>query len=169
MSTTVRVNTAVYAATHVATNLLRSIRQLVRETGLDTTKLTVQWATIERGLATWLRSGHLRMVVLEVLDEESDQLVGRFDFAIDYGYYASGDGDLWLDSQAVSHAVRKAGYQTTDCDYRIVVDTAPGAAEVIGWSPTTLRSTSGFSRHSIGTTVGGGSLGASLSYYRKNR
>ena len=169
MSTTVRVNTAVYAATHVATNLLRSIRQLVRETGMDTPQLTGQWQTIERGVATWLRGGHLRMMVLEVFDPVSDQLIGRFDFAIDYGYYASGDGDLWLDSQAVGHVVRKAGYRTSDCDYRIVVDTAPGAAEVIGWSSTEFRSTAGFSRHSIGTTVGGGSLGASLSYYRRNQ
>ena len=48
-------------------------------------------------MSSWLASKHLRALTLEVFDpnrKAGDDLVGRFDFTIDYGYYADGDGDL---------------------------------------------------------------------------
>ncbi len=171
-ATAVRVNTTVYATTHVATNMLRSIRQIVREAGLDPARLSDNWEVLETGVATWLRSGHLRGLVLEVHDptlSSGGDLVGRFDFVIDYGYYTDGDGDLWLDPDTVSYAVRKNGSYPSRCGYRVVADTAPGAPRVDGWVDTELRSTAGFMRHSVGTAIGGGSLGASLVYYARTR
>jgi hypothetical protein len=170
VTTAVRVNTAVYATTHVATNMLRSVRQIVREAGLDPARLRDSWAVLENGVATWLRSGDLRRLVLEVYDptrRAGGDLVGRFDFVIDYGYYADGDGDLWLDPDTVSYAVRKNGSYPSRCDYRVVADTAPGRPDVPGWSQTQFRSTAGFTRHTVGAAVGGGSLGASLAYYTR--
>jgi hypothetical protein len=37
---------------------------------------------------------------------------------------------------------------------------------VDGWSDTTLRSTDGMCRHTVGTALGGGSMGAGLSYWK---
>jgi hypothetical protein len=167
VSTTVRVSSAVYSATHVATNMLRGLKQIIAGCGLDATKFANQFEVLESGVSTWIRSGHLREFVLEVWDPKNpDHLVGRFDFTIDYGYYGSGDGDLWLDPDTVAWAIRKNGSYPSLCDYRVVADTAPGAADVAGWSNTMLRDTSGLRRHSVGTALGGGSMGAGLSYWK---
>ncbi|QNG55431.1 hypothetical protein H6H00_07060 [Pseudonocardia petroleophila] len=96
-----------------------------------------------------------------------NDLVGRFDFAIDYGYYSDGDGELWYDPDSIAFAVRKAGGYLSRCQYRVVATTAPGRPDVAGWSTTSLRETTGFQRHTTGTAVGGGALGASLAYYTR--
>ena len=169
-STAVRVNTTAYSTTHVATNMLKSIRQIVREAGLDTARLLNNWAVLENGVSTWLGSGHLQSLVLEVSDPTlatGKDLVGRFDFVIDYGYYGDGNGELWLDPDTVSYAVRKNGSYPSRCSYRLVADTLPGEPAVPGWSDTTFRSTNGFTRHTVGAAIGGGGLGATLAYYKK--
>ncbi len=165
--TAVSVSTATYSATHVATNMLRGLKKVVAGCGLDTTKLTQQWHVLDNGITAWVNSRHLEELVLEVWDpKDPDRLVGRFDFTIDYNYYGSGDGDLWLDPDTVAWAIRKNGSYPSSCDYRIVADTASGAPAVAGWSDTTMRATDGLRRHSVGTAVGGGSMGAGLSYWK---
>jgi hypothetical protein len=167
VSTTVRVSTAVYSATHVATNMLRGLKQVIVGCGLDARKFGQQFEVLENGVAAWVGSRHLRELVLEVWDPKNpERLVGRFDFTIDYDYYGSGDGDLWLDSETVAWAIKKNGAYPSQCDYGIVADTAPGAPDVTGWSGTTLRDTTGLRRHSVGTALGGGSTGAGLSYWK---
>jgi len=169
MTVAVRTNVTTYATTHVATNMLRSLKQLIQGCGLDPARLLSQWAALEDGVATWLASGHLEALVLEVFDpsDRVDDRRGRFDFTIDYGYYPDGDGELWLDPRAVRQAIIKAGSYPTACDYRFVADTAAGAPPVDGWSSTTLRSTAGMTRRTVGTAIGGGSLGGNLAYYTK--
>ena len=122
-------------------------------------------------MAAWLGSQHLRALVLEVFDPAKPagaDLVGRFDFTIDYTYYGDGDGDLWLDPDTVSYTVRKNGSYPATCTYRLIADTAPGRADVPGWSTTAFRSTAAFTRHTVGTAIGGGGLGASLAYYARS-
>ncbi|MCI4142227.1 hypothetical protein [Streptomyces sp. MMS20-AI2-20] len=170
MSTAVRVNTHAYAATHVATGLINSLRKIVKSSGLDPARLTGQWTVLEAGIAAWLESQHLRALVMEIYDPRlgyGDDLVGRFDFTIDYGYYPNGDGDLWLDPETVYYTVRKAGSFPSQCDYRFIATTSAGRPDVPGWSTTNLRSTNGFARNDVGTSIGGGSLGAGLSYYTR--
>ncbi len=172
MNTSVRVNTSAYATTHVATNMLRGLRQIIRGSGLSIDRIRDEWQVLEDGVATWLGSGHLQALTLEVFDPRKPagaDLVGRFDFTIDYGYYSDGDGELWLDSDTVAFAIRKNGSYAPGCDYRFVATTAPGHPYVAGWSDTTLRSTAGFTRHAVGTAIGGGSLGAGLTYYTRSR
>jgi hypothetical protein len=167
VTTAVRVSSAVYSATHIATNMLRGLKQIIVGCGLDGARFGSQFKVLENGVATWVRSGHLQELVLEVWDPtDPDRLVGRFDFIIDFSYYGSGDGDLWLDPDTVAWAIRKNGAYPSQCDYRIVADTAAGAPDVEGWSSTTLRDTAGLRRHSVGTAVGGGSMGAGLSYWK---
>lgn len=163
----VAVSTGVYSATHVATNMLRGLKQIIAGCGLSTSRIMGEWEVLEDGIATWVDSGHLEKLVLEVWDSKNlDKLIGRFDFTIDYDYYGSGDGDLWLDSDTVAWAIKKNGSYASRCEYRVVARTASGAPAVDGWSSTTLRSTAGMREHSIGTALGGGALGAGLSYWK---
>lgn len=166
MATTVRVNTTTYATTHVATNLIRSLKQLVVGCGLDASRLVGNWQTLERGVATWLGSRHLERLILEIYDASTDRLVKRFDFRIDYSYHPNGDGDLWIDSDTVAYALKKAGAVPSRCSYSIVADTHLGAPGVEGWSTTTLRPADHLRRRSVGASVGGGDLGAVLDYWK---
>jgi HORMA domain-containing protein len=167
VSTTVRVSSAVYSATHVTTNMLRGLKQIILGCGLDATTFGNQFKVLEKGVATWVRSRHLRELTLEVWDPtRPDRLVGRFDFTIDYSYYGSGDGGLSLDSATVAWVIKKNGTYPSRCDYRIIADTAPGAPHVDGWASTSLRDTTGLRRYSVGTALGGGSTAAGLSYWK---
>ncbi len=168
--TSVVVNVHTQATTHVAANVLRSIRQIIKGCGLSTTKMLDQWAVLEAGVATWLQSGGLEALILEVYDpsDRLDDRRGRFDFTIDYAHYGDGDGELWLDPETVRRTILKNGSYPSACDYRFVATTSSGRPNVDGWSTATLRSTAGFERHTVGTAVGGGNLGGSLAYYRRS-
>lgn len=166
MATTVKVNTYTYATTHVATNLIRGLKQLVVGCGLDASRLVGNWQTLERGVATWLGSRHLKRLILEIYNPTTDRVVKRFDFEIDYTYHPSGDGELWLDADTVAYALAKAGTVPSSCSYAIVADTQLGAPNVIGWTTTALRSTDHLRRRSVGASVGGGDLGAVLNYWK---
>ena len=163
---TVSVNTAAHTATHVATNMLRGLKQVIAGCALDVVNIARDWAVLERGVATWLASHHLRRLVLEVWEKTNPgQLVGRFDFTIDYDYYVDGEGDLWLDPDTVGWAIRKRGSFPSGCDYRIVADNSPGRENVDGWSNTSFGLTQGLRRYAVGTTIGGGSMGVGLAYW----
>jgi excinuclease ABC subunit A len=77
MSTFVVVNTYTHSVTYVADKMLHSLHQIIRESGLSPEKLTEDWNTLQRGISTWLSTGHLETVTLEVFDPNTDALVGR--------------------------------------------------------------------------------------------
>ena len=79
MTTAVYVNTTAYAATHVATNMLGSIRSIIKGSGLSPDLIRDQWATLKHGIATWLASRHLKAVTLEIYDpgKRPDDRAGR--------------------------------------------------------------------------------------------
>ncbi|MXW59846.1 MAG: HORMA domain containing protein [Acidimicrobiia bacterium] len=166
MGTVVQVNTYAYATTHVASNLVRSLKQLIMACGLDAAKILGEWQTVESGVATWLGTRHLERLVLEIYSASTGNLIRRFDFDIDYSYHPAGDGDLWIDPDTVDYAIRKSGQLPANCCYEIFAQTSPGQPYVAGWTTGTLRSTSGLTRLSVGAAIGGGELGASLGVWR---
>ena len=167
MPTTVQVNTLTHATTHVATNLILSLKLLVISCGLDPAKLIGEWITIERGVVTWLGTGHLKQLVLEIYIPTTNVLATRFDFQIDYGYYPNGDGALWIDKATVELALHKAGTVPCDCLYDILAQTTPGFPAVAGWYSGNFRSTAHLKRRSVGAAIGGGNLGAPLNYWKE--
>lgn len=167
MSTFVTVNTYTHTTTYITDKMISSLQLIIRESGLSPSKLAHDWGTIERGIKTWLGSRDLRAVTLEVFDPTTDGLVGRWDFDIVYDYGSDGSGGIWVDTDAIHFAIKKAGLWPSQCAYRIVTDTRSGRPDVAGWSPTTLRSTDGFTRHAIGTTIGAIGAGTGTAYWRK--
>lgn len=165
MSSFVIVNTRTHSITFVTDKLLSSLKNIIRLSGLNPEKLSNDWQILERGIRRWLETEHLQELHLEVYEPRTDKLVGRWDFGIFYGF--TGDGTFWVDTDAIKYHIRKAGLWPTDCEYRIVVTNRPGRPDVEGWSTTTLRSTDGFVKQSIGTTIDGSGLRAGSSYWRK--
>lgn len=165
MSTFVSVNTYTHSVTYVTDKILHSLKTIIRLSGLSPEKLTSDWAVLERGIKCWLGTEDLLKVVLEVYNPTTDKLVGRWDIEIRYGY--TGDGSFWVDTDDIGYHIRKAGLWPSVCNYRIVATTKPGRPNVLGWSNTTLRSTDGFVRQSIGTTIDGSGLSGGTAYWRK--
>ena len=167
--TIVHVGSTTHTSTYVATNLLRSIKQLISAAGLNPAKFAGGWSIYEDGVAHWIAQRSLVELVLEVYDlsDSRDDRRGRFDFTLNYSY--AGDGGLWINPDTVAFTVKKNGSLPSACDYRLVAITNARATDPPGgyWTSTTLRSTSGYQRHSVGTAVAGGTTSASMAYYRK--
>lgn len=167
MTTRVAVNTYTHSVTYVTDKLLLSLFRIIKWSGLEPGRLTADWDVLERGLKRWLETQHLTGVVLEVYRPFSTTLVGRWDFDIDYGF-GGDDGTFWIDTDAIKFSIAKSGLNPSRCDYRIIALTKPGRPDVLGWSPTTLLSTDGFVRHTVGTNIGASSLGTRVGYWRKS-
>lgn len=165
MSTVTTTYTYAQAVTYVTDKMLNSLKEIIRLSGLSPEKLTSNWDVLERGIKMWLITGHLQQVHLEVYNPRTDALIGRWDFEVFYGF--NGESTLWADAESIKYAIKKAGTWPSTCEYCIVVTNQPGRPDIDGWSKTTLRSTDGFIRQSIGTTINGSGLTTGTGYWRK--
>lgn len=165
MSVSVAVRSYTHAVTYVADNLLKSLKDILLYSGLDPAKLSGDRDVLHRGISAWIESGHLRKIVLEVFAPSTNALVGRWDINISYEW-TGGDGQFWTDTEMIRFAIKKAGLLPTNAKYDVVVDVAPGAPHVPGWTSTSFRSTSGMIEQRIGTTVEASGLSGGISYYR---
>lgn len=165
--TTVSVYSYTHSVTYVADNILKSLKDIVRLSGLDPGKFANDWETYQRGIRTWLDSGHLEQVTLEVYHPTTDALITRWDITINY-QWTSGDGSFWTDTEQLRYAIKKAGVVPSQADYRLIVRNKPGEPEVDGWSSTSFRSTDGMVRQSLGGTVQHQGLSGDASYWRKS-
>jgi hypothetical protein len=164
--TSVIVNTYTHSVTYLADNILKSFKDIIRMSGLDPSKFTDDWATNMRAIKTWLGSGDLEKVILEIFNPSTGAPITRWDIDIVYGW--SGDGGFWTDTEQLKYHIRKAGIAPGDAGYDIVLITKPDRPNVDGWGPGRLRSTEGFVRHSLGSTIGHNGLGGNAAYWRKN-
>jgi hypothetical protein len=163
--TSVAVYSYTHSVTYVADNILKSFKDIIRLSGLDPANLVESWESNMLALKTWLNSGHLSCVVLEVFDPSTDKLVGRWDVDVVYG--AAGDGSFWTDTDQIKYHILKAGLWPSQASYRLVLQNKPGRPDVAGWSSVSFRSTDGFARHSLGSTIEHNGLGGSAAYWRK--
>ena len=150
--TTVTVNTYTHSVTYVADNILKSLKDIIRLSGLDPSKLVNSWESNMLALRTWLSTGDLECVVLEIFNPGTGALVLRWDIDIVYGQ--------------LKYAIRKAGLAPGGAGYELLLQCKAGYPEVSGWSSGTYRSTGGMVRHSLGTTVEHSGLGGSAAYWR---
>lgn len=164
--TAVAVNTYTHSVTYVADNILKSLKDIIRLSDLDPSELVGSWESNRRAIATWLESRHLEKVILEIFDPRTNALLVRWDLEIVYGW--TGDGGFFTDTEQLKYHIRKAGIAPSQARYRLLLRHKPGAPDVSGWGWATSRSTEGFSRQSLGSTVQHSGLGASTAYWRKN-
>ena len=154
-----------HTVTHVAAKMLSILKDIIREIGLDPSKLVNDWDNYERAVSTWLSSRHLQRVILEIYDPRTNDHVKRFD--LDVVYETIGDGGRWADTSAIRYFIAKAGLVSSSCMYDIKLTNAPGRPDVVGWGPCDLRSTDGFKRYSVGATTGGTGLSAQVAYWSR--
>lgn len=164
--TSVTVNTYTHSVTYVADNMLKSLKDIIRLSGLDPSNFIKDWELNMRGVKTWLDTQDLERVELEIYDPKTDALLIRWDMDVVYGW-SSGDGNFWVDTDQLKYAIQKAGVWPSQAKYRLLLKTKAGRPDVAGWSQTSGRSTAGFAKQSLGTTIDHSGLGANAGYWRK--
>lgn len=164
--TTVSVDTYTHSATYVADNILKSLRGIIQLCDINPGMLASNWNAYIRATETWLGTGHLEKVVLEVFNPSSNALIVRWSIDVAYGW--SGDGSFWTDTEQLKYHIRKIGQlDPSIAAYRILLTTKSGRPDVDGWEITNLRSKNGFVRHSLGSTIDYNGLDGSHIYHGK--
>jgi hypothetical protein len=166
MSIQVKVNTYIYSVTYLADNIIRSLQDIIRLSGLSPGNLANSWDSVHRAMRTWLESKDLEKVVLEIYDPQTDELVTRWDVEIVYGWDAD-NSRFWTDTEQLRYAILKAGVVPSKSKYEVSFTTKSGRPDVPGWGPGSLRSTDKFIKQSLGTTLSHSGLDGPTSYYRK--
>ena len=166
MSTYVAVNTYTYSVTYLSEKLLYSLKEVIRESGLDPDKLASDWESTQDAVSTWLGTRDLLAIHLEIYSPLSNSLVLRWDF--DVVYDVDGDGTMWVDAADLHYHIIKTGQAPSRCKYDVILSTRHGRPDVGGWGPCSMRSTDGMSRHSIGTMINASNgLGSRAAYWRQ--
>lgn len=163
---TIAVYSYTHSVTYVADNILKSLKDIIRMSGLDPIKFVGSWDSHMLALRTWINSGHLECVVLEIFDPKTDNLIFRWDIDIVYTW-SSDDGSFWTDTEQLKYHIRKAGLASSEASYRLVMNNKPDRPDVPGWSSTKFRSREGMVRQSLGSTIEHSGLGAAAAYWRK--
>jgi hypothetical protein len=154
-----------HSVTYVADNILKSLKDVIRLSGLDPDRFVANWEVHSTGVRTWLESGDLESVTLEIYDPRTNDLVTRWDVDIVYGW-GTGDGSFWTDTDQLRYALRKAGVVPSEAKYELVLRTKQNRPDVPGWSRGHFRSTAGFVKQSLGSTVQHNGLAAQAGYWR---
>ena len=154
-----------YTVNYLSGKLLNSLKHIILKSGLSPAKLAGQWSIYENGFKTWLASGHLELVIIEVYHPHQPGVsVGRWDLKIEYGTAEDG---FWFDPDDIYYEIRKQGAWPADCEYSVIIRTKPGKPPVDGWTTTNLRSIDGMVYQSIGTMIGSNGIRAAAGYWRK--
>lgn len=153
------------SVTYVADNMLKSLKDIIRLSGMDPAKLTGDWTVLLRGVSRWIESQHLEVVTLEIFDPHTNKLIRRWDFDVVYSWSVDA-GNFWVDTEQLRYAIKKLGLVPSQADYRVIVRNKKGRPDVEGWSKGSYRSTDGMVRQSLGTTVEHSGLGGNASYWR---
>jgi hypothetical protein len=146
-------------------NMRNVLREVIRENGISPDKLMQEWSTIERGIRTWLDSGHLNNVVVEFFKPGSSAADARWDFPIRH----TGSGvvdDMWLDKNYLRQIIAKSKRPSSDCTYRIILCTDDGAPEVSGFTRCSFLSTGQMTARQAGTVIATGHVTAGATYWR---
>lgn len=146
-------------------NLRNTLRDVIRENGLSPNKLIQDWETIERGIRTWLQTGHLNNIVIEFYKPGAWTASARWEFPI--GYTGSGvDDDMWMDKAYLRQLIAKSARPTNDCTYRILLCKDPGAPKVAGFTDGIFLSTGQLAARQAGTVIATGHMTAGATYWR---
>jgi hypothetical protein len=146
-------------------NLRNTLREVIRENGISPDKLMQDWQTIECGIQTWLRSGHLNNIVVEFFRPGAYVASARWEFPI--GYAGSGvDDDMWLDKNYLRQLIAKSARPSTDCTYRILLCAGAGRPYVADFVDCSFLSTGILAARQAGTVVATGHMTAAVTYWR---
>jgi len=164
---TVAVYSYTHSVTYVTDNILKSLKDIIRLSGLEPSNFVNNWESYNRAICSWLESEHLEQVILEIYDPETDNLILRWDIDIVYSW-SQGAGNFWTDTDQLRYHIEKAGIAPSQANYEILLQTKNGCPDVEGWGSGRYRSTNGMIKQSLGSTIEHSGLAANAGYWRRD-
>ena len=150
--------------TYLVNEINRVFLEAVISGGLDPSEYASKQQTIEAGLRTWMTLRQIETAYLEIYDPQTGAVRSRID--LDISFRDSGNDDEYqTDIERVRGELERGG-RFAGCKYRVLVTTSPGAATVMGWSPSQLGSVDHLTRFDIGDVIGAPRAGASMTIFR---
>ena len=165
-TTSVFINTFTHSVAYVTDKMLASLKNIIKMSGLHPGRFVGQWLVLEEGIKVWLKSRHLSILILEIFNPATNKLAVRWDIGVRYSSASDDDGTFWTDPEAIKIAIMKAGAVPSTCSYAVIAILEPGFQQVNGWGTTTLRSTEGHVKFSVGTTIAANPVATDLSYWK---
>jgi len=163
-ATATSATTFTHVTTYFADKMLMLLGNIIRDSGLEMAHFSNSRAILERGIKTWLQSGHLRKVTLEIFMPGTASLIRRWD--LDWDKCDTAETGFYVDVADIKYHMKKAGVIPASCPYKFIVDTKPEKPTVSGWGTTNYADTTGLKLFSLGTTISGGSYGSRTSYWK---
>ena len=166
MNTSVSTNTTsrTHVVAYLTDKMLRYLGNIIRDSGLSMDTFSEIRPVYDRGIKTWLDSGHLEKVVLEVFSRVTNQLIKRWDFEL----FSDGAGGLefWFNPGEIRYHLLKSGNVPASCRYAIIIINKDGRPDVAGFSPCSLRDTGALRQFSLGTTITARNSGTRTHYWK---
>lgn len=153
--------------TYIANEIQRVWMEVANARGASLDYLLSRSETIKNGLVAWLTTRSLNRATLEFYTSERDsEAAERWDMAFTYdttGQRDSEDYQTHLDR--ITSLAREVKALPPGTCYRVVVDLAPEAVAVPGWSNTALRNVSHLQRYDLGDAIESTRIGVQMEYH----
>jgi hypothetical protein len=143
----------------MANEINRVFLETITRNGLDPSEYSSIQGTIENGLRTWLTLRQLEVAYLEVYESLTGRVRARIDLNIAYQDTADEYYNTEIDKVRTELG---SGGRFAGCKYRVVVTTTEGAAQVNGWSETTLGDVRHLTRKDVGSVIETGAARAHM-------
>lgn len=159
--TRVKVQPHVHATVYVANELIRIIQDLVNLRSLPTDYMHQHGSLFSDSFRYWIAGRHLKRLTLEIYLPDTDQLIERFDLALDYDHTADDEYFETL-TDKVRDSIASLDSLPEGCRYRVVVSLTEDAPNLPGWSKTEYRDANHLRQKNIGLVIGSPRIGVSL-------
>ena len=162
--TNVKVQAHIHSTVYVANELIRIAQAVIDARSLPTDYMHQHGTLFTESFRYWLAGRHLERMTIEVYDPTSDQLIERFDLALDYGRSAD---DEYFETliDKVEASLAGLGVLPPGCRYRVIVSLADGAPDLPGWQSTEYRDASHLRQQNIGLVIGAPRIGVSMDFW----
>lgn len=158
----VTANIAARSVVWCANESLRVLLQIVQSRGLPIDDLHEDLEFYSKGLRTWMATHHLKAVLLEVWEPDSDKVLERYDLVFDYRpFVAEAEEQFETHIEKLMEAL-PAKELPAGCRYRIVLKKNPEAPDLPGWGSTRLRSADHLQRKTLGDVIETAAIGVDV-------
>ena len=148
-STATSAYTSTHTATYLADIILGTLTEAIGQLGLNPSKITRDWATIEAGIAQWIKEQSLRSVSVEFTLPSGGTMV--IDFIVEYSASASQAAAFSASKARISRFLTKYSALPSGTTYRLVADYSGYHTPMPGWGSTHAVKRTGLQANSAGT------------------
>ena len=160
-STATSTYTSTHTATYLADVILGTLTEAIGQLGLSPNQVTRDWATIEAGIAQWLKERSLKSVSVEFTLPSGRTVV--VDFLVEYATSGSQTAAFSASKERIRRVLGKYSALQSGTTYRLVASYNGYHSPMAGWSGTHAVKRTGLQATNAGTLATAPGATASMS------